>query len=120
MAELINKRVLVFSEDRSVKNFLSEFFFLNKFETSSADNVKELMRFLRKRKYDLLVIDLDMKNLEGLELIKRIRDEDILFPIICTGTAYSVVELSKLGPTYFLQKPFVLDHLKSKLKIIFK
>lgn len=120
MPESENKTVLIFVKDRYLRNFLADFFSLDRYEAVLANNARETMDFLQKEKYDLLIMDLDMHDLDEIELIRGIRDKDISLPIIGTSSENKAAELRKVGANYFLQKPFGLDRLRSKLRLIFK
>ena len=85
------------------------------------DGVEALAALEVNRNVDLVVSDINMPRMDGLELLQQIRtvDPDVPFLMI-TGTAdiASVGEAKAAGVTAYIKKPFSADGLKSKLTII--
>ncbi len=69
---------------------------------------KGLKKILEK-KFDLVLLDIQMPDISGLSLLKRMRAEQKNTPVVIT-TSYLTVEVAveamKLGATDFVQKPF--------------
>ncbi|GJE00289.1 MULTISPECIES: response regulator [Methylobacterium] len=76
---------------------------------------------MRERKYGLVIADLDMEPMDGIQLLREIRADDGLMntPFILTETSFSFedINLAHLaGADAFILKPFDLALLKTKLK----
>ncbi len=107
--------ILVVDDDRSLRNMLS--FVLSKegFQVVEAENGLDALKKLKGAKFDLVVSDIRMPDLNGIELLKRIKTHDPDLPVIMI-TAYAAthdaIEAMKLGAEDYIMKPFNLDELK--------
>lgn len=78
--------------------------------------------YIRNNTYDLIITDWNMPNLNGLELVKRIRADKITTPIwmITTeGGKSEVVEALRAGVNNYIVKPIAKDTLYTKLDELF-
>jgi two-component system response regulator PilR (NtrC family) len=70
---------------------------------------------IKKKSFDLVISDLQMPNMTGLELLKNVRDQypDLLFMMITAfGTTETAVEAMKLGAYDYITKPFKIDEVR--------
>jgi DNA-binding response OmpR family regulator len=76
---------------------------------TAADGAEGLRRFGDKEGWSLVFLDQRMPGMEGVEVLRRIRDLDTTVPIVLI-TAYGSIDLEKdalaSGASAFLQKPF--------------
>jgi len=92
------------------------------FETTCASNGEEALDLLAQESFDVVVTDLRMSEIDGMELLKQIKcDEDPRTEVIVM-TAYGniplAVEAMKLGAYYFITKPFRNGELIQQLETI--
>lgn len=84
------------------------------YQVTTTNNPLEALELVRKNAFDLVIADLKMPGLDGIELLDAVKrvDEDIPFIII---TAYSTVEAAaeaiQKGGFDFLTKPFRKEHI---------
>jgi len=84
----------------------------------SADGVQALAAY-RTQRPDLMIIDWNMPNMDGLTLVKKIREIDkSVLMIMCTTEAEKgqVVEALKAGVNNYVVKPFTVEALAEKIK----
>ena len=99
----------------SLRNMLS--FVLGKegYQVEEAQSGSEALKKLKGRKYDLVISDIRMPDLNGIELLKKIKTHDPELPVIMI-TAYAAthdaIEAMKLGAEDYIMKPFNLEELK--------
>ncbi|NOX15559.1 MAG: response regulator transcription factor [Epsilonproteobacteria bacterium] len=95
------------------------FYFQDVIEVSDG---KEAYDAYQKSKIDVIITDIDMPNINGIELIKKIRKENVDIPIIVL-TAYSneeyLLELINLKINHFILKPINAQKLQNALQDIF-
>ena len=107
--------VLLVDDDQSLRNMLS--FVLGKegYEVEEAQSGSEALKKLKGRKYDLVISDIRMPDLNGIELLKKIKTHDPELPVIMI-TAYAAthdaIEAMKIGAEDYIMKPFNLEELK--------
>ena len=109
-------KILVADDDKNLRKVLrselsEEGFDVN--EAECGDRAKEL---LEKEEYDVLILDLTMPGVGGMEVLKKVKDLELSTEvIILTGNATvpTAVEAMKLGAYDYLTKPFKMEELKA-------
>lgn len=85
------------------------------------DSERELMEQIHSEDYDILILNIVMPRINGLELTRKIRREGLDIPIILT-TGYSIpiraIESMRSGADDLIIKPFKIDELSSSIKLI--
>jgi two-component system chemotaxis response regulator CheY len=97
---------------------------LNIGEIAEAGDGTEAVEILKNRTFDLILSDINMPQMDGLQLLARIRDMSHLknVPVIMITTEGGqgrVMEAVQLGATGYLRKPFTAEQIKEKLAGIF-
>ena len=105
------RRVLVVDDEPAMRELLSQTLALAAYDVDTTPDAEAALEMLRKpsRPYDLLIADLKMPGMDGLSLIRRIRDMGSAVPIIIiTGfsTKGSAIDAVNLGVSGYLTKPF--------------
>ena len=88
-------------------------------ETTGAVNGFKALEVLKENTFDLLLIDLEMPEMDGHQLIKELRKNKILTPAIAfTAAGYENIfnDLLSKGFTDYVQKPFIPEELYKKIK----
>jgi two-component system nitrogen regulation response regulator GlnG len=84
-------------------------------QVATASSGEEGLRLLPKLKPDLVVMDIRLAGMSGLETLRRIREADARLPVIMMtayGTTRTAIEAMKLGAYDYLLKPFDVPKLK--------
>src|ERR1051325_6209062 len=84
-------------------------------ELSTASSGEQGLALIPKLKPDLVIMDVRMGGLSGLETLRRIRESDGKLPVIIMtayGTTQTAIEAMKLGAYDYLLKPFDVPRLK--------
>ena len=115
MRRTLDRRVLIADDEENIRNILSAFFSFHGYEAVSAGNGKEALDILKNKSCELLITDLDMPKMNGLELVDAIRKLNIPVTIIGMSFNDKKSEFLRAGADYFLCKPFDFQHLKSIL-----
>jgi CheY-like chemotaxis protein len=86
-----------------------------------ANDGVEALEKIKQEKYDLVLMDVSMPRMDGIEAAKHIMNENLLPPkiIIMTGHAIDKSESVNSGIDLFLQKPFTVAELKKAINNIF-
>jgi YesN/AraC family two-component response regulator len=80
---------------------------------------REALRIITEQDFDLLLTDLKMPDISGIDLIRRLREQGLdVVSIVITGygTINSAVKAMKAGAYDYLLKPFEISNLKAKIK----
>jgi len=114
-----NIRILIVDDNKDLREILEEYLKDGGDITEGADNGKEALLKHNRNPYDLVITDLNMPEMSGIELMKTIRkDTDMTEFIIITGYASidSAVETIKIGAYDYIVKPFRMEELKVVVK----
>lgn len=85
--------------------------------TEAADGIEALACIARQRP-DLMLVDWNMPNMDGISLIKKVRETDKKLPIIMVTTEAEksrVLEALKAGVNNYVVKPFTAETLSEKI-----
>jgi len=119
MFEPLDRKVLIVDDEEHIKSLLSEIFSFNGYDVILANNGREALEILKNKYCSLLITDLNMPVMDGIELVNKIRNLDISLPIIGMSFEDKKSEFLKAGANYFLLKPFSIHHLRSIVSSIF-
>jgi two-component system, NtrC family, response regulator HydG len=112
-------RVLVIDDDAGVRETMARTLRVAGYVVQTASSGDEGFELARGDAYDVIVSDMRMPGLSGIEVLRRLRDVrvDASF-IVMTGfgTVDTAVEAMKLGAVDFVQKPFFRDELVLRVK----
>jgi PAS domain S-box-containing protein len=110
MTTSIPKTTILIVEDDQISRMIMAVFLANSgFHVFQAVNGKEGLELFNQKAPDLLIIDLQMPEMSGLELLAAIKNDISVIPAIVvsgTGTMDIVIETLKLGAWDYLIKPF--------------
>lgn len=112
------KQILVVDDEKNIRQLFQEELIDEGYQVAVADSGKEALAKLAQRKPDLMIVDIRMPEMTGLELLQEIRRSHKDIPIIvCTALRalqddYTIWE-SQVSA--FLAKPVDLDELKAKV-----
>ncbi|MHB1253737.1 MAG: response regulator [Candidatus Humimicrobiaceae bacterium] len=111
------KRVLVVEDETSIRNLYKEELVDEGYEVITAGNGIEGYELFKKEHPDLITIDLKMPEMNGIELLDKIRKEDKNIPIIIYS-AYSefTQNFSTWAANEYLVKSSDLTEFKEKVK----
>ncbi|MBE9503801.1 MAG: response regulator [Proteobacteria bacterium] len=118
------KSILVVDDDLSVRAFIIDA--LKKggyFNTREVENGIQALETFRKESYDLVISDLQMPGMNGMELLSRIKELNPSTPVIIM-TGYPTIDITisamKEGALDFVTKPFTIEELIFKVDLYLK
>jgi two-component system response regulator PilR (NtrC family) len=112
-------RILVVDDERSMRELLAIVLKREGYEVLLADNGKAAIELLEREPIDLLISDIKMPDLSGVDVLRAAKrvDQDILgIMITAFASTESAVEAMRLGACDYLSKPFDIDLLKMKVR----
>ncbi len=110
--------VLIVDDEKNIRELMGTYLGLEGMESDSAENGLSAQRFLRERLYDACLVDLKMPGMDGLSLIKWIRDEGFRMPVIMMsahGEIRDAVKALKEGAQDYIEKPFDPEEISIRL-----
>ncbi len=119
----MSKKILVAEDSSVIQNLTRRILMIQNYEISSVKNGVQVLEELENTKYDLVLLDIHMPEMDGMTCAKQIREnnpggnENI--PIIAiTGNAknYSMEDFKEVGIDNFLPKPLNYDAMVEMVK----
>lgn len=112
------RKILVVDDEPYIQTELVEFLENMGFQAQGVNNGLEAIRVFEKEPIDLLITDLKMPGISGIELIRLIRDKHPDIPIVCVTGFSSPANMNEAidaGATDAICKPINPDKLKKIL-----
>jgi response regulator RpfG family c-di-GMP phosphodiesterase len=107
-------RVLVVDDEKVIREILSEFLTMEGYVVRSVEDGERALAELRLRPYDMVISDLKMPKVSGLQLLEKITEENInVLTVIMTGfgTVETAIEAMKKGAYDYILKPFKVEEV---------
>ncbi|NRF70432.1 response regulator transcription factor [Aquincola sp. S2] len=114
-------KLLLVEDDFDLSGVLSRSLLQRGYEVLCCADGIEALALLRKRPFDVVVLDLTLPNLDGLELLRRLRDDGKRTPVLVLTARGAVGERIvglNAGADDYLAKPFDLDELFARLQAL--
>src|SRR5712664_233353 len=107
-------RILVVDDEAPVREVLTEYFATEGYDVEVAGSGLEALTAIRDGRADLVLLDVRMPGLDGVQVLRRIRELDERVPVIMVTASEDVSlakETLKLGAFDYVAKPFDFDYL---------
>lgn len=111
----MKSKILVVDDEESIREFLEIMLKKEGFEVTLAEDGAKAKELLAKKSFDMVISDLQMPNVTGIELLKHVKDsypETVFMMITAFGTTETAVEAMKMGAYDYLTKPFKIDEVR--------
>jgi len=112
------RKILVVDDEEDVRETLESVLSKLEFDPVVAAGGREALEIIKNKKIDVVLSDLYMPEMDGIELLKRVKAENskIEFLMITAHpTIETAVDAIKKGAYDYLTKPFHIDEVKMKL-----
>lgn len=104
-----NISILVVDDEESIREVLEEFLTLKKFNVKTAANGMEALDILDTEIFDVIMLDIKMPVMDGIQVLKQIREkgiESVVIMMTAFGTVETATEAFKLEAYEYILKPF--------------
>jgi two-component system response regulator PilR (NtrC family) len=116
-------QILVVDDEESIREFLEIMLQREGYSVATVPSVKEALETLRRFPADLVITDISMPDLSGIDLmgaVKQAYPEMAVIVITAHGSTENAVEAMKLGASDYLTKPFQIDEIKIAIRSALK
>ena len=116
-------KVLIIDDEASLRQTLTRILQKAGCETLSIMDGQQAMHLLGEQLVDLVFLDIHLPQVDGMQILKEIRQQDPKLPVILLtgyGSIQSAVEALRLGATDYLLKPFDPDVLVARTRTILR
>ncbi len=120
---MVQLKILVVDDDRDVCEYLSDFLNREGFQVATITDPTEALAELKQREYHLVVLDLKMPKMTGIDLLQQIRrvDDDVAVVILTGHPSLETATASiQHDVSAYLKKPFTSEEFREVLQRIAK
>ncbi len=113
------KSILIVDDEPSMRMALSESLMSCGYDVETSNNGEEALRKFRKDKFQIVITDMRMPKVGGMDVLRGIKEKSpdtAVIVITAYGTVNTAVEAMKEGASDFIMKPFSLEHLEMVVK----
>jgi len=113
------KKILVIDDEPTIRIFLNEILEVWGYECIEASRAQEGIDLIKKGGIDLLLLDIQLPQMNGLEAVQKIREIEKEMPILIISAFHNmknVVEMLEVETQGFINKPFDIEKLKAKIE----
>ncbi len=113
------EKILIVDDEELMRRFLKEMLLRKNFVVDTATNGKEALALLKKNSYEMMLTDLKMPEMSGIELLKSAKELNphmVVIMMTAHGTIENAVEAMRLGSYNYLLKPFTPDALETLIE----
>ncbi|WP_342507722.1 response regulator transcription factor [Sporosarcina sp. FSL K6-2383] len=114
----MQKHILLVEDDESIREMVEKYLQMEGFSITTASNGEEAVQKCLDTSFDLMILDIMMPKLDGLEVLKIIREKSAL-PILIMSAKDSDIDKAVglgLGADDYIAKPFSMLELSARVK----
>ncbi len=120
---MLTRKVLIVDDNINMSSLLGDILEVFQCQSTQANDGEEALRLLKEEEYDLVITDMRMPKMSGLDLLRFVKDNYPKLPVV-------VISGFNLGPPQdamvadiadgFLNKPFKVEDIEKLLKKLLK
>ena len=111
--------ILIVDDEESVRDSLYNWFIEDGYRVECAENAKKALSTLQSENFDIILADIKMPGMDGLEMLKRIKSlksDAIVIVMTAFATVDTAVQALKDGAFDYVTKPFDPDDLSHLIR----
>ena len=108
-------KVLVVDDERGMREFLTIMLQKEGYDVTSAGSGKEALEYIAQRAYDIVITDVRMPNITGVDVLKTVKEcspETVVIIVTAYASTETAVEAMKQGAYDYITKPFKVEEIK--------
>lgn len=112
-------RILIIEDETDLRNSIAEGLRMDGYEVDSCQDGLEALELCEVEHYDLILLDLNLPRMDGMEVLRRLREEDGETPVLilsARGQVRDKVEGLDAGANDYLTKPFHFEELEARVR----
>ena len=118
----IRDKVLIVEDEQNIKNFMSTILAANGFDTLMAGSAKEALSMISSHCPDLIILDLGLPDMDGMEVLKQVRAWSSVPVIVVSARTHEgdKVAALDLGADDYIEKPFGTSELLARIRAMLR
>lgn len=116
---MFNEKILIVEDDSQIRNFVSYTLKAEGFRTLEAENGKEAIRLAASETVDMVLLDLGLPDVDGMEVLAKIREWSEMPVLIVSARDQDKEKVNALdlGADDYLTKPFSATELLARIRV---
>ncbi len=114
-------KILIVEDDKTVGDYVQRGLEEHQYHADLVDDGLEGLRLIAGGSYDLVVLDLRLPGMSGVEIVRTLRDRSVTVPILVLTAQDSVdtkVEALRAGADDYVTKPFAFEELLARVEAL--
>ncbi|MFC7685842.1 response regulator [Ureibacillus sp. GCM10028918] len=115
------KKILIVDDQKGIRLLLNEVFSREGYQVHQAANGVEALKLIEREAIDCVMLDMKIPGMDGIEILKRIREKDLQMPVFMM-TAFEgddiLVEANQLGIAKYFRKPFNILEVRDEVNTV--
>jgi len=115
--------ILVVDDEAAIREIICDALSMSEFATKNATDGLDALSKIRRERFDLVILDVNLPKLDGLSLLEKIRNEGAQVPVLILSARRDRSEITaglKIGADDYLTKPFGIEELVLRVKAILR
>ena len=116
---MLEDKILVVDDEQSMREFLDIMLKKEGYKVSLASNGEEVLKYIGKDIFDLVLLDIRMPKMDGITVLRKIKStspETVVIMITAYASADTAIKAMKEGAYDYITKPFKIDEIKLIIK----
>ncbi|MBS4028582.1 MAG: response regulator [Ignavibacteriales bacterium] len=109
MSTKSKKNILIVDDEEALRDILYQELTAEGYEVDTVDGGQKVVGMLKKKSYDLLLLDINMPHMDGFAVLQQIKNENLgLKTVMLSGfdDLKNAIQATRLGAVGFISKPF--------------
>jgi len=116
-------KILLVEDDKGIVRFVKKGLMENSFSVDASVDGEDGLFMATHRSYDLIILDIMLPKMDGLEMLKRVRGVGVQTPVIfltARDSEEDIVQGLDLGADDYISKPFSFNELLARIRAILR
>jgi DNA-binding response OmpR family regulator len=113
-------RILIVEDEQRIASFIEKGLRANGFVTAVADRGREGLSMARTGGFDLVILDLGLPDVDGMEVLRELREEESRLPVVILTARDGVIDTVQgldSGADDYVTKPFRFEELLARVRV---
>ncbi|MBI5048306.1 MAG: sigma-54-dependent Fis family transcriptional regulator [Deltaproteobacteria bacterium] len=113
------EKILIVDDEKGIRDFLEIMLKKEGYKVASVSSGEEALKLTGQTSYELVISDIRMKGMDGVELLKKVKEinpDTIVLMITAYASVDTAIDAMKAGAYDYITKPFKIDEVKHIIK----